>query len=401
MRETVRVCTPRYMQIGRGSLAKAGEFIGQFGNMQAPLIVTDRTMVELGVVDRFQSTLAANGIHTDVFDQATPDPTDTIVNAAITKLKSGGHDSVIAIGGGSPIDTGKAVAVMSQHGRDLLAYRPPVECNTPGLPMIAVPTTAGTGSEVSHHTVLIHESTSEKISCRGEAFVPTAAIIDYDLTLSKPKRLIADNALDTLSHGIEAYVSPKRSLFSDRMALDCMRLVGKYLARSFIDPEDHEAREGLMLAATFGGLAFSNASVGLIHGMSRPLGSFFHVPHGMGNAMLLPIVIRFAQSAAPERYATCGRAAGLAETGSDDDFANKKLLSGLFRFNYHLNVPSIQGFGVNEKSFEDALEPMTDDALRSGAQLNTPRIATRQNIIGLYREAWKSSMRDDAIAETH
>ena len=294
MRKTVRVCAPRYLQIGQGSVTCIADILSAIGKINSPLIITDKTMVELGHVAKVQSALADQGIACGIFDETVPDPTDDVVLAALSKLEAGNHDCVIGVGGGSPIDTAKAVAVMSRYSRDILDYRPPAEFNEPGLPMIAVPTTAGTGSEVTHHTVLVHAATREKISCRGEAFVPTAAIVDYDFTLSKPKRLTADNALDTLTHGIEAYVSQKRSLYSDRMALDCMRLVGRLLDRAYVDGGDREAREGLMFAATLGGLAFSNASICLVHAMSRPLGALFHVPHGLSNAMLLPAVTEFS-----------------------------------------------------------------------------------------------------------
>lgn len=148
------------------------------------------------------------------FDETIPDPTDLVVVKDLAMLKQGGFDCVIGFGGGSPIDTAKAIAVMSQHSDNILDYRPPMQFNKKGgLPVIAIPTTAGTGSEVTHHTVIVHSATQEKISCRGEAFVPTAAIVDYELTLSKPQRLTVDNALDTLTHGIEAYVSNSNSFF--------------------------------------------------------------------------------------------------------------------------------------------------------------------------------------------
>ncbi len=388
MRETVRVCTPRYLQIGRGSVAHIPGILNAIGADQSPLIVTDKTMVELGHVAKVQDGLADQGIACGVFDRTVPDPTDEVVLAALAQLEDGKHGSVIGVGGGSPIDTAKAVAVMARHSRNLLDYRPPKEFNEPGLPMIAVPTTAGTGSEVTHHTVLVHAETREKISCRGEAFVPVAAVIDYDFTLSKPKRLTADNALDTLTHAIEAYVSQKRSLFSDRMALDCMRMVGRFLERAYRDGGDREAREGLMFAATLGGLAFSNASICLVHAMSRPLGSLFHVPHGLSNAMLLPLVTDFSLQAALSRYAECGRTIGFAAGDDDDETAAGKLVDGLYAYKRDLEVPSMAAFGIDHGAYENALAQMAEDALRSGAPSLNPRVATKDEIIGLFSQAW-------------
>ena len=388
MRETVRICVPRFLQIGKGSLDRVPDILARIGNASRPLIVTDRVMVNHGMADRVRDRLAGRKIQCGIFDGVIPDPTDEIVHAGIAALEAGGHDCVIGLGGGSPLDTAKAIAVMARHRRDLLHYRPPREFDTPGLPMIAIPTTAGTGSEVTHHTVIVHMATREKISCRGEAFVPTAAIVDYELTLSKPKRLIADNALDTLTHAIESYVSRKRTVFSDRMALDCMRLVGAHVERAYDDTGNAEAREHLMLAATLGGLAFSNASICLVHAMSRPLGSLFHVPHGMSNAMLLPTVTEFSAGALPDRYADCGRAIGLAGPGDDDALAVRKLIDGLHAYNTRMEVPSMPAFGISRDAFTDALDQMAEDALRSGAPNNNPRIADKEEIIALFRRAW-------------
>jgi alcohol dehydrogenase class IV len=303
MQDNVRVCIPRYLQLGKGSVEKLPEILKTIG-VKKPLIITDKMMVEIGNVAKITAYLDSDEFEYGVFDETVPDPTDLVIAKGLAALREGGYDSVIGLGGGSPIDTAKAIAVLSQHSDNILDYRPPMQFNEKGgLPIIAIPTTAGTGSEVTHHTVIVHSATQEKISCRGEAFVPTAAIIDYELTLSKPQRLTVDNALDTLTHGIEAYVSTKASFFSDRIALDCMRLVGQYIKRAANDGSDLRAREGLMLAATMGGIAFTNASICLVHGMSRPLGSFFHVPHGLSNAMLLPYITSFSLKEALPRYA--------------------------------------------------------------------------------------------------
>ncbi len=395
MREMTRVCLPRYLQIGRGSLACLPDVLDAIGGIKRPLLVTDKVMVELGYAATVVSALASHGTPCGVFDETAPDPTDNDIKAGLAMLDAGRHDCLIGLGGGSPMDTAKAIAVMSQHSRDILDYRPPGEFNAPGLPMIAIPTTAGTGSEVTHHAVIVHAATLEKISCRGEAFVPHASIIDYELTLSKPKRLTADNALDTLTHGIEAYVSKKRTLFSDRLALDCMRLVGRHIERAYGNDDDAapnasmlQAREGLMLAATFGGLAFSNASIGLVHGMSRPLGSIFHVPHGMGNAMLLPVVTAFSLDSAKSRYIDCARAIGFASENDSANSAAQKCIDGLYAYSRTLEVPSISGFGIAQDQFENRLEQMADDALRSGAPNNNPRVPTKEEIIELYLKAW-------------
>lgn len=388
MRSSVRICAPRFLNVGKGALGEVALMLERMGGVRNPLIVTDAFMVSSGMAGRVQALLTSAGLKSAVFDKVLPDPTDTIVLAGIEMLEQGGHDAVIGLGGGSPIDAGKAIAVMAAGSRDIQDYRPPKQSDTPGLPMLAIPTTAGTGSEVTHHAVIIHDATREKISCRGEGFVPTAAIVDYELTLSKPKRLIADNGLDTLTHAIEAYVSRKATLYSDRMALDCMRLVAGNLDAAYKDPENMVAREALMLAATFGGLAFSNASIALVHAMSRPLGSLFHVPHGMSNAMLLPTVTAYSKSEALGRYADCARVIGIAGDKDSDDKAADALVEGLYAYNQRLDVPTLSGFGVDQDAYMTAAEKMAEDAVRSGAPANNPRIGNTQEIKELYNKAW-------------
>ena len=388
MLETVCVCVPRHLMIGKGSITSVVEVLGKIGAIKNPLIVTDKVMVEIGVVARLQKLLAQGGLTSAVYDAVRPDPTDEMVLMGIDILESGCHDAVIGLGGGSPIDAGKAIAVMARNSRDLQDYRPPSIFNGLGIPMLAIPTTAGTGTEVTHHTVLVHNATREKISCRGEGFVPNAAIIDYELSLSKPRRLIADNALDTLTHAIEAYVSRKATLYSDRLALDCMRLVAEHVEAAYQDPENLVAREALMLAATFGGMAFTNASIALVHAMSRPLGSLFHVPHGMSNAMLLPTVTDFSKEAAPERYADCARVLGLAADSDSDADACLALVAGLYAYNTRLEVPKMSAFGIDAGAYAAAQAAMAADALRSGAPALNPKIADQTQITDLYKKAW-------------
>ena len=388
MRDTVGICAPRYLDIGRGAVDDIANLLGKVGKVQNPLIVTDKIMVEIGIAGRVQKLLADTGMNSAIFDSVLPDPTDEMVLAGIAVLESGKHDCVIGLGGGSPLDAGKAIAVMAVNSRDIQDYRPPGQFNGSGLPMVAIPTTAGTGSEVTHHTVIVHNASREKISCRGEGFVPSAAIVDFELSLSKPRRLIADNALDTLTHAIEAYVSRKATLYSDRMALDCMRLVAANVDKAYEDPDDLPAREALMLAATFGGLAFSNASIALVHAMSRPLGSLFHVPHGMSNAMLLPTITDYSRDAAADRYADCGRVLGLASAADDDKQACDALVAGLYDYNSRLDVPTLSSFGIDEGAYRAAMGQMAEDAVRSGAPGNNPKIADQKDITDLYQKAW-------------
>ena len=391
-RENVRVCVPRYMQIGKGSLNQLPEILNIIGSVKSLLIVTDKQMVKFGYVKKLQETLSKAGFKSNVFDDTIPDPTDTVVLNGVDILKKNKNDAVIGFGGGSPIDTAKAIAVLSQYSKNIQDYKPPSTFDKKGLPIIAIPTTAGTGSEVTHHSVIIDTKSNnfEKISCRGEGFVPIVSIIDYELTLSKPRRLTIDSAIDTLTHGIEAYVSKKATLFSDRMALDTIRLVQENIYAVDKDPKNLKAREGLMLAATLGGLAFSNASICLVHGMSRPLGSNFKVPHGLSNAMLLPTITEFSIEYAKNRYADCSRAGNFAAPEDNDDIACEKLIKGLYKINNDFDVPSMRGFGINEKNFEEELENMATDAEISGAPNLNPRVPSVSEMVDLYGKAWRA-----------
>jgi alcohol dehydrogenase class IV len=223
----------------------------------------------------------------------------------------------------------------------------------------------------------------------GSALLPSAAVVDFELTISMPRRLTADTGTDSLTHAIEAYVSRKANPFTDAFALSAMKTIWEQLPVAFHEPGNRAAREGMMLAATLAGIAFSNASVALVHGMSRPIGLFFHVPHGLSNAMLLPAITQFSAAAAPERYADCARAMGIAGPGDAEPVAVSKLIEGLFRRNQELEVPSPKGFGIPEERYFEVIPIMAAQALASGSPQNNPRIPSAAEIEQLYREVWK------------
>ena len=267
--------------------------------LRAPLIVTDAFFAKQGLADRLSEILKESSISgVGIFSGSVPDPTTSSVDAGLQVLKNGTFDSVIGLGGGSSIDTAKAIAVLGVHGGKMRDYKAPHQQDVPGLPIVAIPTTAGTGSEASRVTIVTDEESGEKMLCIGLAYLPTAAIVDYELTLSKPMRLTADAGVDSLTHAIEAYVSKLANPFTDGFALTAMRAIWKNLPTACFDPQNRPAREAMMLAATQAGIAFSNSSVALVHGMSRPIGAKFHVPHGLSNAMLLPTITAFSIAAA-------------------------------------------------------------------------------------------------------
>ncbi len=384
---STQIILPRILQVGAGASQEAGNILTSL-SCQRPLIVTDKMMVQLGYVRSLQDSLEAAGIQADVFDDTVPEPTVSSIQAGVDRVRDGSYDSIIAIGGGSPIDSAKAIAILGKHGGVMRDYKFPRIVNEPGLPIIAIPTTAGTGSECTKVTIITDETNDEKMLCVGIGFMPTAALVDYSLTLSLPARTTADTGIDALTHAMEAYVSKKASLYSDSQAIAAMKLLGPNLRKAFHDGSDQKAREEMMLGATLAGVAFSNASVALVHGMSRPIGAFYHVPHGLSNAMLLPTVTEFSIPAAPERYADCARAMGVASESDSNEIANENLMDELNAINRELQVPTPREFGIDPEHFLNNLELMAEQALASGSPGNNPRVPSADEIIEIYRQLW-------------
>jgi alcohol dehydrogenase class IV len=384
---STQIILPRILQVGDGASQEAGNILNSL-DCKRPLIVTDGMMVQLGYVARLQQSLEAASITADIFQDTVPEPTVSSIQAGVDKVRDGNYDSIIAIGGGSPIDSAKAIAILGKYGGVMRDYKFPRVVNEPGLPIIAIPTTAGTGSECTKVTIITDETNDEKMLCVGIGFMPTAALVDYSLTLSLPPRTTADTGIDALTHAMEAYVSKKASLYSDSQAIAAMKLLAPNLRKAFQDGSDQKAREEMMLGATLAGVAFSNASVALVHGMSRPIGAFYHVPHGLSNAMLLPMVTEYSIPAAPERYADCARAMGVANEGDSDQTANNKLMAELYAINKELQVPTPEQFGIDRDHFFNNLQVMAEQALASGSPGNNPRVPSADEIIEIYRKLW-------------
>lgn len=381
---TAHILTPKHMLIGGGARRNLAALLGDLG-LSKPLIVTDPLMLKLDKVAELRMILKDGGINADVFADTVPDPTDQVVEAGVACLEKGNYDCLIALGGGSPIDTAKAIALLHQGGGRIRDYKVPNVVRTEGLPVIAIPTTAGTGSEVTRFTIITDSASDEKMLISGPGCLPAVAIVDYELTYSVPFRTTADTGIDSLTHAIEAYVSRKANLYSDIFAKSAITRISKYLRLACLEPDNAEAREQMMLGALEGGIAFSNASVALVHGMSRPIGAFFHVPHGLSNAMLLPAVTAFSAASALRRYADCARFAGVAGE-SDDQTAVGQLVEALRGLNNDLKVPSPRDYGIDPERYQSLLPTMAEQALASGSPGNNPRIPQKGEIIAIYEE---------------
>jgi alcohol dehydrogenase class IV len=377
---------PRILRVGAGASAQLAATLAELG-LARPLLVTDPFIQSCGYCERLQVPLEAAGIAYGLFSECVPDPTTDSVYAALAMLHAGDYDCVVALGGGSSLDTAKAVAVLAQNGGSMREYKVPRQVDF-GLPIIAIPTTAGTGSEATRVAVITDTQTHEKMLCMGLGLMPVAALVDYDLTLTMPYRLTADTGIDSLCHALEAYVSRKANPFTDSIALTAMRTIYQNIRTACTEPDNRQAREAMMLAATQGGIAFANASVTLIHGMSRPIGALFHVPHGLSNAMLLPEVTAWSIDHAPARYAHCARYMGIADDSQSDPVACANLVEALRALTTDLQVPGPRAFGIARGDWFDSLELMAEQALASGSPANNPRIPAAQEIVQLYQRIW-------------
>ncbi len=383
----VQAALPRLMRIGAGAIEETPAVLAALG-LSRPLIITDPYLANHGPAERLAGILAAAGVAAPMFSDTVPEPHTDAVVRALNAVMAGDYDCLIGLGGGSPIDTAKAVAVLARQGGVMRDYKAPREVNGPALPVIGIPTTAGTGSEATRFTVIQDSESDEKMLCLGLSFLPAAAIVDYELSLTMPRRLTADTGIDALTHAIEAYVSRRANPFSDTFARAAMASIAPNLRTACDAPDDLEAKAAMMLGATQAGIAFSNSSVALVHGMSRPIGAHFHVPHGLSNAMLLPLVTAFSAEEAVGRYADCARAMGVACPDETDEASVQALLAELWALNDDLNVPTPKGFGIDEQRWRQMLPLMAEEALGSGSPGNNPRVPTAEEIMGLYEQAW-------------
>ncbi|BBY66858.1 iron-containing alcohol dehydrogenase [Mycolicibacterium helvum] len=379
------IALPRFAKFGAGSIDQLGSVVTQLG-IRRPLLVTDRYLTETGQTERLVKLLEVAGLEPAVFSETVPDPTIASLEDGLALVTTHGADGVIGFGGGSPMDTAKALAVLSANGGDIASYKAPSSHEGPALPIVAVPTTSGSGSEATQFTVITDGATDEKMLCPGLSFLPVAVIADFELTMSMPARLTADTGVDALTHAIEAYVSRRASPFTDALALAAMRSIALHLRRAYRDGTDRQAREAMMLASTQAGMAFSNSSVALVHGMSRPIGGHFHIAHGLSNAMLLPAVTKFSIASAKDRYADCAKAMGIVAESVDDHTAAEALVLELQQLCADVEVPTPQSYGINAASWEARLDTMAAQALVSGSPANNPRVPTHDEIIDLYRE---------------
>ena len=379
---------PSTIITGGGASSEAGIQARKFKAGRA-LLVTDTFMVESGLADRIAGSVRKEGIEITSFDGVQPDPTDTNVIEGLEIFERKNCDLIIGLGGGSPMDCAKVISVMTANPMPISQYAGLHNVPEKGVPVMLIPTTAGTGAEVTKVAVIGDTERDVKMMMLDANILADCALVDYELTMSCPPDLTANVGLDSLVHAVEGYVSVKANTMTDPIALYAVRLISENLLTAFNEPANARAREGMMTASLQAGMAFANSSVCLVHGMSRPIGALYHVPHGLSNAVLFPAVTEFSISGNPSRYADIARVMGLATDQDPDQAACEALVEGLKKLNEDLKVPRLGDVvKVDLETFDQKVEKMAGDGLASGSPDNNPVIPTADEIVQLYHQAW-------------
>ncbi|MFI3172771.1 MAG: iron-containing alcohol dehydrogenase [Eubacteriales bacterium] len=376
---------PNQIISGIGALELAEDTLGKLG--KKALIVTDMMMLQLGNCEKLEQALKNKGVEYVIYSEINGEPTDVMLVDGISLFKKESCDFLVALGGGSPIDAMKAIAAMIDRDDKISSYMgKEIVGKLPS--MVAIPTTAGTGSEVTQFTIISDTEKGVKMLLRGKVLMPNVAIIDPQFTMTAPPKITAATGLDALCHAVEAYTSKKSQKMSDTFAISAVKRILEYLPIVYKEGNNEAAREQMSLAALEAGVAFNNSSVTLIHGMSRPIGALFHIAHGLSNAMLIKVCLNFALPGAYEKFAELGRSVKVASVTDSDEVAGRKFLDKVEELVVMLEAPTLEEYGVNKEEFSSMISKMASDAMISGSPQNTQREITQSDIEELYKELW-------------
>lgn len=370
---------------GAGALTMAETALKKMGTKA--LIVTGKVMVRLGNCAKVEQALKNQGIACSVYSEITGEPTDTMIENGLKVYREEGCDFLVAVGGGSPIDSMKAIGSLVANGGNISDYMGKViDVKMP--PMAAIPTTAGTGSEATQFTIITDTKKDIKMLLKGKVLMPDLAVIDPQFTMTAPPKITAATGLDALCHAVEAYTSRKAQTLADTFAVSAVKRIFAYLPVAFKDGKNEEARVQMSVAALEAGIAFNNASVTIIHGMSRPIGALFHVAHGLSNAMLMKECLGFALPGAYDRFADLARAIGAADEKDGDREAAEKFLKAVEQLTKELETPTLEEFGIDREKFFGVIDKMAHDAMESGSPQNTMREVSEEDVKEIYRKLW-------------
>lgn len=374
---------PKGIYIGKNAIEEATEKICECGNKA--FIVTGPHVGKSPMYHKLVELLSSNGIESVTYADITGEPTDKMIEAGAALYKEQKCDFIIGIGGGSPLDSAKAIGVMAVREGKISDYMgKEVKADLP--PIIAIPTTSGTGSEATKFTIITDTQKDIKMLLKGDCLIPDLAVIDPNFSMDMPKSVTASTGLDALTHAIEAYTSKKAFSMTDVLAVSAVKRIMKYLPMAYLNGYDTKAREEMAIAALEAGICINNSSVTIVHGMSRPIGALFHVPHGLSNAMLLKECIGFALDGAYDRFAHLGREIGAATAEDNDITAAGKFLDAIEALCKICEVPTMKAYGIDQKRYAGFIEKMADDAIASGSPGNTRKNVTREDCIMIYKK---------------
>lgn len=371
--------SPERLLFGWGSVGKTGEEALRYGTKA--LIVSGKTSSRAsGALDAVCASLKSAGIAVTLFCEVESDPSVHTVTVGATLARDSGADIVIALGGGSPLDAAKAISVMATHSGNIVDYEK-TALTRKGIPVIAIPTTAGTGSEVTKFVVITDTDRKVKMLISSPFLIPRVALLDPQLTLSIPPAFTAGPGMDALTHAIEAFQSSLAAPTTDVFALSAIRLIGGNLVKATLNGANVEARTAMLLGQMHAGLAFGNASVALVHAMSRPLGAHFGIPHGQANAILLPWVMEYNRPACPEKFVRIAEALDCDVQGLPLKEASRLAVTTVREIYADTGLPlTLAELGVPAES----LPQLAQDASQSGSVLFNPRKPTLSEIEQLY-----------------
>ena len=374
---------PQNIIVGKGSLAKLPEVAEKLGGKKA-FIISGPHLNKMGIVQSCADALKAKGIESSVFTETEGNPSVETVNKAAEVFKISGADFIVALGGGSPMDVAKAVGVVAKYGGSITEYEGADKVPGDIIPLIAVPTTAGTGSEVTAFSVITDHSRNYKLTVFSYKLIPSYAILDAELLTTAPVSVAAACGIDAMVHALEAYISTAASPFSDAMAEKALELIGANLRSYVANRGDIEAAENMLVGSLFAGIAFSWARLGDVHAMSHPVSAYFNVPHGVANAILLPTIVEYNMLADKGKYLNIYNY--IAELpAAPEEFTADMLVDELLDLNESLGIPAgLEEVGVTKDKFD----AMADDAMKSGNIVVNPRSTTKKDILALYEKAF-------------
>jgi alcohol dehydrogenase len=368
---------------GVGALKQIGRYARNFGAKRA-LVVTDPGLVQTGCVEKAIRSLDAENISWTIFQDVTPNPKDHEVAAGVRFYRDNGCDIIVAVGGGSPMDCAKGIGIAHTNERNVLEFEGVDEVQMPGPPLICVPTTAGTSADVSQFAIINDTTRKVKIAIISKTVVPDIALIDPETTTTMSAELTAATGMDALVHAFEAYVSNASSPITDLHALAAIPLLAGNLIPAIAHPQDMACRNNMMLGSLLAGLAFSNASLGLVHAMAHGLGGLLGLPHGMCNALLLEHVVDFNYPAAADRYDRIGLAMGLDLGGLGQEQRKNALLRGIVALRQKAGITTTIGaLGVTRGD----IPQLATNAFNDPCFATNPRDASVQDIESLYERA--------------